>query len=411
MSSEPEPVLALEEVAKSYPVWRPRSDRSVRGFLEARTPLRAWRAPRRWALRRISFALGPGECVGLIGGNGAGKSTLLRIASGLVRPTTGRVHGGPGVEAVLTLGESFALDLTGAENALTLAIVSGFAPGEARRRLPEILAFAELEDAADAPVRTYSEGMKLRLAFAVVAQLAPPVLLLDEVMAVGDLHFQEKAQARIRRMREDGTAILVASHDLDRLAEECDRILWLRAGEVHQAGPPEQVIGAYRRAMLDESLRRTPTALVRDDGGLPERVGSREAVLDRVHLQAAAGTGRDLSVRPGAWLEVAFDAIAAQRLPTVARAVVVLADGAGTTVCSIHSDPAELVLGPEPFRRSLRLRLDRLDLAAGEYRVEVGLYRQDWEYAYDIVFDAARVRVAGASTGGVLQPPARWGAE
>ena len=295
---------------------------------------------RHWSLRGVTLSVGAGESVGLIGSNGAGKSTMLRVASGLTRPSEGSVTIPAGTAAVLTLGESFAPDLTGKENAMTTAIVSGFTPRQARALLPEILAYAELEDAADGPVRTYSEGMKLRLAFAVVAQLRPTALLLDEVMTVGDLSFQRKSAARVREARDDGAAVLLATHDLERVVEECDRAVWLEHGRVHRMGPPEEVIAAYERAMMDETARRTPGE--QDDGGGAARrrpTAGQPGGDDRGCRSGHRwGSGPCAAVATRRGSRAPVDTPARGRLPAAPVVAVVIVDAAGTTCCSVTTE-------------------------------------------------------------------------
>jgi lipopolysaccharide transport system ATP-binding protein len=410
MSSDPTAVIKLEGVSKAYPTWAGRG-RSVRDVLARRVPLAHRHGRRQWSLRDVTLSVGAGESVGLIGGNGAGKSTLLRVASGLTRPSTGRATVPDGTAAVLTLGESFAPDLTGEENAITTAVVSGFTSRQARALLPEILAYAELEDAADSPVRTYSEGMKLRLAFAVVAQLRPTALLLDEVMTVGDLSFQRKAAARVREAREAGAAVLLATHDLDRLVDECDRAVWLEHGRVHRTGPPEEVVAEYGRAMMDETARRTPSE--RDDGsGLSlgaERLGSQEATIEDVVLVTGWGSGQRAVLRPAEALEVGWTLRARSRLPVPPVVAVVIIDAAGRTCCSVTTERDGEQLAVAAGERAMRLHLERLDLVPGRYAVEIGVYRDDWAYAYDLHSGAYELEVLGAAPpSGVIAPPRRW---
>ncbi len=225
--------ISLDGVWKSYPRWSA-GTRTLRGIVTQRLPMVARGKDRRWVLSDVSLRAGPGESVGLIGPNGAGKSTLLRLAAGLGRPTRGTVERPDSTAAVLNFDSWFDGELTGRENAVTALVVNGWRRAQASALLPAVLEFAELEDFADAPVRTYSEGMKLRLAFGVVAQLRPAALLIDEVIAVGDLRFQAKCMERIQDLRENGTTLVVASHDLDYIVANCDHALWLQAGAVAQ---------------------------------------------------------------------------------------------------------------------------------------------------------------------------------
>src|SRR4051794_41742415 len=227
--------IRFDSVWKGYPLW-PSGQRTLRAIASRRSPLFLRNAEKRWALKDVSFEVAPGQSVGLIGGNGAGKSTLLRLAAGLGAPTRGKVRVDEHAAAVLSLGDTLHPSLTGSENAVTAAVIAGLSRAEARRRLPAMLEFAELEDVADAPLRTYSDGMRLRLAFSVVAQLEPQVLLVDEVLAVGDLRFQAKCLARVRELRESGTTVVMASHDLSLVRRECGQVAWLNAGHLVSYG-------------------------------------------------------------------------------------------------------------------------------------------------------------------------------
>jgi homopolymeric O-antigen transport system ATP-binding protein len=399
-------VIRVKGVWKSYPRWR--GDRTLRGALTRRVPLAARRGERSWALQDVSLTVEPGEAVGVIGANGAGKSTLLRLAAGLGRPTRGRVEVGGEIASILTLGDSFDLALSGRENAFTAAVVAGLRRAEARAILPAALEFAELEEFADAPVRTYSEGMKLRLAFGVVAQLRPQALIVDEVIAVGDLRFQERCLERIRELRASGTAVLLASHSLDTVTEECDRALWLQGGRVRFEGAAADVAGQYADAMRSETIERTPA--VAPSGAPPElelkrnRWGSLELTIERVALLDEVESGAPLDVTLDVASHVDHEIVDPIATVTVARA------GDGLVCCDLSTDAAGVQLGrvgSDGLRVSLGF--ERLELAPGDYLVDVGIHSPDWEYAYDFHWQAYPLRVIGRSAGeGLLRPAHRW---
>jgi lipopolysaccharide transport system ATP-binding protein len=198
-----------------------------------------------WALREISFRISPGEAVGVIGPNGAGKSTLLRLICGLGRPTSGQVLVDGRVAALLELGAGFHPHLTGRENLMVSAVVSGLSRAEARARRAEIVGFAEIEQFIDQPLRTYSSGMQLRLAFSIAIHVDPDVLIIDEALAVGDAHFQQKGLRRIEGFREAGKTMLVVSHDMDLIRRFTSRTIWLQDGQVVADGPSNIVTRSY----------------------------------------------------------------------------------------------------------------------------------------------------------------------
>jgi len=198
-----------------------------------------------WALRDISFTLRRGECLGVAGPNGSGKSTLLRVMAGTTKPTSGRLALDGRVSALLELGAGFHPQITGRENALLNAVLLGLSLREAREVLPEIVAFSELGDFIDQPMRTYSSGMYVRLGFAVAVYVKPEILLVDEVLAVGDAEFQSKCFAHMDRLRQAGVTVLFASHDLPSLQRYTDRVMLLDHGQTVLEGKPAEVLHQY----------------------------------------------------------------------------------------------------------------------------------------------------------------------
>ena len=199
------------------------------------------------ALRGVSFEVGTGHTLGLIGPNGAGKSTALRVIARILPPTGGRVVVAGRVAPILELGGGLHGELTGRENVLLQGALLGFSRKEMLRRLDRIVAFAELEEFLDAPLRTYSTGMAARLAFAVATDVDPDILLIDEVLSVGDERFQIKCEARMNAFRESGKTIVFVSHSAKQIVEICDRAVWIHEGQVVQQGPAREVTEAYHR--------------------------------------------------------------------------------------------------------------------------------------------------------------------
>src|SRR5688572_2456457 len=197
------------------------------------------------AVDDVSFELRPGECIGLIGHNGAGKSTLLKMLNGLVRPDRGRITMRGRVGALIELGAGFSPVLTGRENIYINGAVLGFSKREIDAKFDEIVDFAELGDAIDAPVQTYSSGMHVRLGFSIAAHLEPNILLIDEVLAVGDASFRLKCMHTIRRKLDSGTSIILVSHQLGYVRSMCSRVLWLDQGKVRSSGDASEVCSTY----------------------------------------------------------------------------------------------------------------------------------------------------------------------
>jgi len=402
--------IHFEGVWKSYPRWGARGTGTLREALRRRIPGRAAPRERRWALQDVSCTFESGITTGIVGQNGAGKSTMLRLASGVGAASRGRILLPVNTASVLNLGYVFDATLTGAENALTASLMSGMTAAQSRAVLPAVLEFAELEEFAEAPLRTYSDGMRLRLAFGVVAQSTPDALLLDEVMAVGDLRFQAKCLERIDEMRAAGTTVVFASHGLEQVAEQCDRALWLEGGVVRLHAEAEAVVDAYRAAMESETVARTPSGAAPDhDTDLElgrNRLGSQEATIESVEIVVrapaaapASGTLVELKLGLRAREEVAAPIVVVtiRRADDAVVCVDLSTEGSGFRVPDL-SGPMELTLV-----------FDDLRLSAGEYVVDVGIFERSWRYAYDLHLSAYGFEVPGVIRGnGVYLPAHSW---
>jgi lipopolysaccharide transport system ATP-binding protein len=309
------------------------------------------------------------------------------------------------VAAVLSLGDAFDGDLSGRENALTSAMIAGLPESQARACLDDALSFAELEEFQDSPVRTYSEGMKLRLAFGVVTQVPCNLLLLDEVLTVGDMSFQAKCLEWVRERRADGAGLLFASHDLARLATECDQAIWLEDGRVVAHGPAEDVVADYRRAMMERTLSRTPAQAGQLVAG--QRIGSQAVTLDDVVVRgpdaeaAVIASGEPLTVSCSVTAHDAVDqCIIALSLDRIDDGVKCL--DSNTAVDGVEVRPTHDGI-------PVALQWERVNVQPGRYVVTIGAYEANWEFAYDLHMDAHHVEVTGASEAhGVLSTERHW---
>jgi len=198
-----------------------------------------------WALKNVSFSLAAGDRLGVVGSNGAGKSTLLKVISGVLKPVQGRAEVRGRVAPILELGIGFDYELTGDENIYLNALFLGHSRKEVDARYQEIVEFSGLGDFIRAPVRNYSSGMLARLGFSIVTAWVPDVLILDEVLAVGDVHFVKKCEERLAEFRRAGTTLILVSHALESIQRNCNRCLWLEAGQVRADGPPAEVLPRY----------------------------------------------------------------------------------------------------------------------------------------------------------------------
>lgn len=281
-----EPVISLQSISKTYRIWENPAGRLAAPFKEGLASLMpesvgvALRNQAQthyrdvFALQNVSLTLRPGESIGIVGRNGSGKSTLLQIIAGTLRPTSGSVHVSGRVAALLELGSGFNPDFTGRENVHLNGALLGLSRAEMDAKFDAIAAFADIGDFIDQPVKTYSSGMVLRLAFAVQTAVEPEVLIVDEALAVGDMPFQAKCFARIRDVRDRGAAILFVTHDIGTVRSLCQRALWLKDGKVEAEGAAADVCDAYSRECLRAmgmKLEETPTTAVETIAPPPAR--------------------------------------------------------------------------------------------------------------------------------------------
>lgn len=238
--------ILFDNVSKTFRLHQGRA--LIAGHLRAMFGERSNPKDTLYALRDVSFTVARGESIALIGSNGAGKSTALSLIAGLARPDNGTVRVQGRLAAMLELGSGFHFDLTGAENVLLNASLLGMSRREAREALPLITEFAGLEAFIGEPLRTYSAGMVMRLAFATATHVDPEILLIDEVLAVGDQQFQKKCAARLDHLRGEGRTLVCVSHEFGTVLRLCDRAIWLDHGRLVADGPAADVIAAYQEA-------------------------------------------------------------------------------------------------------------------------------------------------------------------
>ncbi len=198
-----------------------------------------------WALKNVSFEVDRGEVVGIIGHNGAGKSTLLKVISGILKPTGGELEVHGNVVPMLELGSGFDHDLTGRENIFLNGSILGYSEKYLKEKYEQIVEFSELGKFIDVPIRNYSSGMLMRLAFSIATVVQPEILIVDEILAVGDAAFQEKSKTRMLELMGGGTTVLFVSHSLEQIREMCDRVIWLEHGQIKAIGATKEICDAY----------------------------------------------------------------------------------------------------------------------------------------------------------------------
>ncbi|MFC4487304.1 ABC transporter ATP-binding protein [Tepidiphilus baoligensis] len=276
-------VLSVQQVGKAFRAYRSEWHRFARWFGLPVKP-----AEEVWVLRHISFDIRPGEAIGIIGQNGAGKSTLLKIITGTLQPTEGRIQVNGRIAAILELGMGFNPELTGRQNVRHAAGLMGFSREQIEVAMPQIEAFAEIGDYFDEPMRIYSSGMQMRVAFAVATAWRPEILIVDEALSVGDVYFQHKSFDRIRAFREQGTTLLIVSHDRSAIQSLCDRAILLEHGHVIKDGDPEEVFDFYN-ALIAEKENSTVEVKKLDNGKAQTTSGTGEARVEEIALYNSKG--------------------------------------------------------------------------------------------------------------------------
>jgi lipopolysaccharide transport system ATP-binding protein len=271
--------IVVSGLGKAYRQYPTRWSRLAEWILPGNHP----RHKLKWVLRDISFTVRPGEAVGLIGINGAGKSTLLKLITGTVQPTEGSVYMEGRVAALLELGMGFHPDFTGRQNVYMAGQLLGMTVDEIRALMPEIEAFAEIGDYMDQPVRVYSSGMQMRVAFSVATARRPDILIVDEALSVGDAYFQHKSFERIRQYRQQGTTLLLVSHDKQAIQSVCDRAMLLDGGRLAREGAPEEIMDYYN-AMIAERENATVRLQETVQGKTQTISGTGEATVSDIAL-------------------------------------------------------------------------------------------------------------------------------
>ncbi len=382
-------VLQAHDLGKEYKLY-PSPRARLKALLTGRATHRS-----HWALQGVSFTLHRGQCLGVIGDNGAGKSTLLKLLAGTLQPSAGRLDRVGRVTAILELGAGFHPDFSGRDNLYFGGSLIGIGHDEMTRLESEIVAFAELGEALHRPVKTYSSGMAVRLAFALVTAVQPDVLIIDEALAVGDQHFQKKCIERIMDFRENGCTILFCSHSPYHVRHMCDAALWLKGGRVQQFGETEAVLAAYdvhtreRQAREQEQVVLEGAPAAEDPTPLSDTGGACILTVDVAQLHDAHDgqppllQGQDLVVTITARGR-------GQERPHIGF-MIEQSQGVGITSLATHEDGAAPVpLGDGTWRSVLTF--PDLPLHSGSYVISVFLFDETGLAVYDQWFQFMHFR-------------------
>ncbi len=388
------------------------------------------------ALRDVSFSVKAGSTFGVIGRNGSGKSTLLKLVAGITKPTSGQVEVQGRVSALIELGAGFHPEISGRENVFINGIMLGLSKREIGRRFDEIVEFAELEDFIDAPVKTYSSGMYIRLGFAVAINVDPDVLLVDEVLAVGDEGFTHKCLDKFAEFRRRGKTILLVTHGLGFVERFCDDAVWLDAGAARALGDPKRVIGAYLSDVeqQDEVLLQTGDTEAHEsaetappdeaDAPLPEspvevaeapadmfrategRWGSREVEITDVSLVGSSGRPAHV-FQSGESMAIRMRVKAAHPVSDFVFGVG-LFNADGVCCYGTNTNIEELQATQLEGEQTVALEIERLDLVEGTYKLDVAVHSEEgFPYDYHRLLYTFRVK-SPLKDVGIYRPAHRW---
>lgn len=381
MSSEPASEFAIEarNLGKCYSLYERPADRLKQLI---------WGRRRKyyrdfWALQNVDLAIRPGEVIGVVGRNGAGKSTLLQTVCGTLQPTTGELHVRGRVAALLELGAGFSPDFTGIENIYMNAAILGLTRHEVDERLPDILAFADIGEFVKQPVKTYSSGMFMRLAFAVATSVEPDILVIDEALSVGDGAFARKSFDRIMKLREAGKTILFCSHSMYQVEALCSKAMWIDGGKVRMFGAAAEVTSAFQ-ASLNAGVRANQVEMTVAEAAAIAPPGSGRIV--RVTASSDGVSGAQLNLRSAESdlrIDIDFSADPALPVPSVALGI---SDSNGLTIASAtsHNDGVTLPRDEQGHGRAT-IVFPKFPLLKGQYTVTCFLATEDGIHVYEQV--------------------------
>ena len=375
------------------------------------------------ALADVSVTVAEGRTVGVIGPNGSGKSTLLKLAAGITKPTQGAVRVKGRISALIELGAGFHPEISGRENVFINGIMLGLSKREITRKFDEIVEFAELEDFIDAPVKTYSSGMYMRLGFAVAINVDPDVLLIDEVLAVGDQSFTHKCLDKFAEFRRRGKTILLVTHGLGLVERLCDEAMWLDRGRIRAMGDPKRVVDAYlldveedeeeHIAAVDAKAKVATEVTADDDGKPPDmfqategRWGSREVEILEVTLAGDDGTPAHV-FHSGARVAIHVRVRAAEPVSDFVFGIG-LFNAEGVCCYGTNTDLEELKSDQMLGEGEVIFTIDSLDLVAGTYKLDLAVHKRDgYPYDYHRLLYTFRVK-SRTSDIGIFRPCHRW---
>lgn len=401
------PVIRVEQLHKTF-----RRVRLKRGYSTLKSALlnpfsgKGALSNKIEVLKGIDLLAGRGETIGLIGRNGSGKSTLLKIMAGIYQPTSGEVELTGRVSSLIELGAGFHPEFSGRENIFLNGAILGLSRDEIQSRYDRIVRFAGLEEFIDAPVRTYSSGMYIRLGFSVAVNVNPDILLIDEVLAVGDEAFSHKCEDKINEFKRSGKTIVIVSHDLSAIERFCHRAVWLEGGIVREQGEPRKVIDAYRQYVSQMEDQSMIAERDEEEPGDPERWGDGRVKLGQVAVTDPTGKPKAV-FEPGEGLKIGFDYAMEEPVTDLVFGVS-LAKSDGGHVFGINTDIDRIDLPELDLSGRVEFVIDRQTLVNGTYFIDAAAHAKDGR-AYDYWTRAASFAVrSNIDDAGVYRPDHHW---
>lgn len=358
-----------------------------------------------WAVRDVSFQVSAGECLGIIGRNGSGKSTVLKLIAGIIRPTEGQISVNGRMSALLELGAGFHQELTGRENIYLNGSILGMSKEEIEACYDDIVGFSELDEFIDMPVKHYSSGMYMRLGFSVAVHVDPRLLIVDEVLAVGDQTFQDKCIERIFELKRAGTTIIIVSHNLDTIRRLSTRMLWLEKGEESASGPVDQVISQYLEHLHQSELPAVQAGLEGDF----RRWGTGDIEITKVRILDSESQEQDV-FQTGSELTVEISYFA-RKIITEPEFGIAIFRQDGVQVNGPNNRMAGFTIDAVEGAGIVRYQVDSLPLLSAAYRITVAIHDGRLPRAFDFHEQAYPFRVVDPGSRhqtGLIDIPATW---
>ena len=397
-----EPIVRFENVSKRFTFTKEKPQSILETVISFFSRPKKASDHNLWALQNVSFAVLPGQGIGFIGRNGSGKSTLLKLITRILRPNEGRIVVYGRVGALLELGAGFHQDLTGRENIFLNAAVVGLSEVETKAHFDDIVAFSELEEFIDMPVKHYSSGMYMRLGFSVAIHIRPDILIIDEILAVGDQAFQAKCIDAILDLKRKGTTIIIVSHNMDMMQKLCSHLVWLEKGQVRAVGTTDQIAAQY----IEYSYEREGTQLKATDF---DRLGDYAVEITAVRFLDAAGD-ESQTFQTGDAMTIEMTYFAHTPIPNPEFGLAIYRQD-GVHVNGPNTRLAGLDMGIVEGKGVVCYEIKQLPLLPARYVVTTAVHDSRFPHCYDLHKEAYTFRIVPGGTNevwGIVEMPAVW---